>query len=677
MTHKSFKIPVNIYNYHSYVYNMPVEKLILIIFGISLFSIFIRINFIISIIIFMVYFSFLFLIKFDLNKFNEIKRRLDIKKINNKIIKRDNLFFKNGTYFSVIKIGTDNIYTNIEKEYIIKNFNNIFNNIESNFNIITVPYNIDINNKNNYYYSVYLILKSDSNEKILNDTKFIKNYYNIEILENIDLIENIVKLNYHKKHKHYFEYENKYYSFIDLYDARYDNDFLYQLLIESLDFPVILDFKVKNIKKDLKLDRLLAERVSESMRKSNKIKNLNVQINDLKEIIGDSRIYDFSIRLIVISNHPVNLKNSVNSIIKSMNIIGLKFKLLKYFDDNSFDLLDYRGINYLIGLKNLSSIIPFSFTGKPDINNFPAGIEILNNKPFLFNPFKKESYNIIITGETGSGKTYFSEMMINSSSNSSTYIIDPLKEYNHGKIVDVSRGEYLNIDIINSEQKNILAITVKKILRDLSLYDILNKIDSLSGENKNMLYILNKIGDYYNKNKYIDSFKFYIKNYFLKPVEISRDIVFRYDINNNLSEINFSFILSEISYLMSVSSKNKYIVIDEAHLLLKDEKIAESVDIMARHSRHYNTSIVNITQNIDDFYMNSFSRSILKNSMHFFIFRQKEPVRGTVFPNFDINTLNLKGGSGTSYSECYYYSDNYITRLKIFDNKNNTMNTKK
>ena len=89
MTRKSFKIPVNVYNYHSYIYNMPVEKLILIILGISLFSIFIRINFIISIIIFIIYFSFLFLIKFDLNKFNEIKRRLNIQKINNKIIKKE------------------------------------------------------------------------------------------------------------------------------------------------------------------------------------------------------------------------------------------------------------------------------------------------------------------------------------------------------------------------------------------------------------------------------------------------------------------------------------------------------------------------------------------------------------------------------------------------------------
>ena len=652
---------------------MPVEKLIMIIFGISLFSIFIRINLIISIIIFIIYFSFLFLIKFDLNKFNEVKRKLNLKKINNKIIKKDNLFFKNNLYFNALKISTYNIYTNIEKEYIIKNFNSLFNNIESDFNITAVPYNINLNNKNNYYYNVYLILKSNNSDKILNDTEFIKKYYkNIEIVNDINLIENIIKLDHNKKHKYYFEYKDKYYSIIDLYDANYDNDFLYQLLIESFDFPAILTLKANNARKDIKLNRILAERRSEFMRKNNRVKNLNEQISDLKNIINDSKVYNFSLRLIIISDHPVSLKNNVNNIIKSMNTIGLKFKLLKYFDNNSFDLLNYNGINYLTGLKSLSSILPFSFTGKPDTNSFYAGVEILNNKPFLFNPFKNESYNIAVTGETGSGKTYFSEMLVNSFNDSNIYIIDPLKEYSNGVIIDLSMGEYLDMAITNNDQKNILAIFINKILKNLSLYDILNKIDVISKNNPNILYILNKIGNYYDKNKYINSFKFYVKNYFSKPVNAGKNIIFRYDVNNNLSEINFLFILSEISSLISSNNKNKYIIIDEAHLLLRDEKISEAIDIMARHSRHYNTSIVNITQNIDDFYMNNYSKSILNNTMHFFIFRQKESVKAQISINFDINTLNLKGGNGINYSECYYYSNNYITRLKIFDTKNNT-----
>ena len=652
---------------------MPVEKLIMIIFGISLFSIFIRINLIISIIIFIIYFSFLFLIKFDLNKFNEVKRKLNLKKINNKIIKKDNLFFKNNLYFNALKISTYNIYTNIEKEYIIKNFNSLFNNIESDFNITAVPYNINLNNKNNYYYNVYLILKSNNSDKILNDTEFIKKYYkNIEIVNDINLIENIIKLGHNKKHKYYFEYKDKYYSIIDLYDANYDNDFLYQLLIESFDFPAILTLKANNARKDIKLNRILAERRSEFMRKNNRVKNLNEQISDLKNIINDSKVYNFSLRLIIISDHPVSLKNNVNNIIKSMNTIGLKFKLLKYFDNNSFDLLNYNGINYLTGLKSLSSILPFSFTGKPDTNSFYAGVEILNNKPFLFNPFKNESYNIAVTGETGSGKTYFSEMLVNSFNDSNIYIIDPLKEYSNGVIIDLSIGEYLDMAITNNDQKNILAIFINKILKNLSLYDILNKIDVISKNNPNILYILNKIGNYYDKNKYINSFKFYVKNYFSKPVNAGKNIIFRYDVNNNLSEINFLFILSEISSLISSNNKNKYIIIDEAHLLLRDEKISEAIDIMARHSRHYNTSIVNITQNIDDFYMNNYSKSILNNTMHFFIFRQKESVKAQISINFDINTLNLKGGNDINYSECYYYSNNYITRLKIFDTKNNT-----
>ena len=668
----NIKIPVNVFKYKSYIYGIPIDKFIMIIFGISIFSILFNINLVTAIIFLIVFLIFNKFIKFDISNINEFTRKIGFKD-KNKIIniqKYDDFCYYDTTYLRVYKVSTRNIYLNVGKKYYIDLINNFIDLIECDLNIITreKTSNTDYIGNSKIYYELYFILHGDK-ERLSKSSTILKNYFNENCYEinDISKIKELLIMDFNEKHNSYAKNKDDYILFMDLEDANYDQDFLYNLLIESLNFPVLINMEVRRVNNsNIKLKRMLAERLSEKRNKNNKNKNLDDQINSIKNIMKNENVLNMYMRITIKGKHPVDLKNNFNETLNLLKSIGMKFKLFKYYKGESNDILKLNktGIKYLIGSKEASSMIPYSFTEYPENTKNYIGYEIINRKAFYFNPFKKESFNVIITGETGSGKTYFSKKLIKRFGNEPIFIIDPLNEYFTGTIVDYSKGDYIDINIEENSQKTILSNAIKSILKDISEMEILKNIENTSRINKNIKYILNELLKIYKNNDNYNSLEYYINNHFKNPVKLSDKITFKYDFSKEKFIVtNFGFILSTIYNIITSNDNKKIIFIDEAHTLLKNPEISEMLDMAIRNSRHYNTSLVNITQNIDDFYFNEFSKSILKNSMHFFIFRQKDPVN--IFMDIGIKPSNLKGGNGTDYSECFYYSSGYITRLKI------------
>ena len=109
-------------------------------------------------------------------------------------------------------------------------------------------------------------------------------------------------------------------------------------------------------------------------------------------------------------------------------------------------------------------------------------------------------------------------------------------------------------------------------------------------------------------------------------------------------------------------------MIDESHLFLRNSKDAEIIDMLARNSRHFKTSLVTVTQNIEDYYMNSYSESVLMNSINYFIFRQHGKIKDRLFLGYEIDPAALAGGNSSDYSECFYATGTLIRKLKIYGN---------
>jgi Cdc6-like AAA superfamily ATPase len=90
-------------------------------------------------------------------------------------------------------------------------------------------------------------------------------------------------------------------------------------------------------------------------------------------------------------------------------------------------------------------------------------------------------------------------------------------------------------------------------------------------------------------------------------VDINNRIV-QYDISaitqdNNQAIVQHA-VLSNIFERAKASKKRTIIVIDEAHYLIQNERTLGMLNLLVRHSRHYNTGLLIISQTVDEF-MNS------------------------------------------------------------------------
>lgn len=128
--------------------------------------------------------------------------------------------------------------------------------------------------------------------------------------------------------------------------------------------------------------------------------------------------------------------------------------------------------------------------------------------------------------------------------------------------------------------------------------------------------------------------------------------------------------MKQLYGLMESDLRRKAIIIEEGHTVIFDDEARKFLERMVRHSRHYNTIIFNITQNVDDMtrYANS---SLALNSSHIFIFRtrkisEKDLVALKIDGFTSVEPQNLLGGKGYPYSECYYSDGKYCRRIRIF-----------
>lgn len=657
---------------------MPIEKFAIIIGGCSITLILVSISYYIALIFGLIFFSIFIYMRFDLGKFKYLKkyfhRNYHIEFFENEI-----KFAKvSGYIFTVLEIENMERYTDSQKKRYMESVKIMVEGFSSNFNIITKT---EAMGKYNYYQS-FLILKQNNNNKdaeniIKRDVQHCENFNQIKIVRISD--ENTIESLFNsdlKPFKNYSKSHNQYSSYIDVIDMDYSMDFLYQSVIEKLGYSIELNMDVEKINNpDMLIQRLMASRKAEmAYSKTGQHKaNIQKQVMSLEQFAKSNGIYNVYWRFKIVSEHPVALKKNTENLMQSFKKIGITLNLFKYYSRWSGNpLFLYRdGKKYLMDAASISNIFPGGFTEKAE-SGYVMGYNSITGKPVPLDIFSSSSYNIAITGETGSGKSFFSKIIVDLYSSSSTiYIIDPLNEYNNGEICNIEQGEYLdfmvNIDIANviSHKLSILseidsALVNKEIIRSNSekkyyFSDIIKRLKDNSDYHCNMSFL---------------------EKYFIKPVAIKKGtVIIKYDSGNEkFKNSMMEFILASLSSIVQNTSGNKVIIIDEAHLFLKNEETAEFIDMIARNSRHFNTSLITVTQNIDDYYMNKYSESILKNTMNFFIFRQKEKINKKLFLDYNISPDLLKGGKDYNYSECFFVKGSLIRKVNILKNKSITAN---
>ena len=423
----------------------------------------------------------------------------------------------------------------------------------------------------------------------------------------------------------------KHYAFLSLNNVAESRINMIYELIDGLSFPVYTrlmmkrypDMKARSILKRIGADRVSDQRLTPESNRPMKNK-LEIQLRSLDLLSrrvtqdGDA-LFQVSMTFIVSGSHPAELNENLQRFTRAMSLLGFDLRHEPVISGRRVrrlvSPLGSQSSKYIMDSRSASSIIPLYYESTPPSSGLLLGIDSESEKPVFADPFGGNSYNSVVVGETGSGKSFFSKLLLMRSlltgMAESVLVIDPMGEYGSG-LFPQSSAIIAEEDLISTNGK----------IMDMSSFSRLNIIRQSPGEMERRSDLLEAtIG---------------ITNRFLRSGNGSR----------------------------------KLILIDEAHAYFESARTTSYLDSIYRSSRHYNASVISISQNLEDFTGTPEGKSMLSNSSMNFIFRNKDRQRNGISfltsSRFgEMRTDLLPGGKRDPYSECYFYRDGMLRRVRI------------
>lgn len=372
---------------------------------------------------------------------------------------------------------------------------------------------------------------------------------------------------------------------------------------------------------------------------------------------------------------------------------------------------------------NVSSSLPFTTATLNDPDGIFYGITIGGEK-IRFDRFSKTSknFNGIIFATSGAGKSFSAKLEAYRSlfRGINVYVIDPEGEFK--TLCNAVGGTNIDINPESPTKVNPLqffssSIDSKEVMRThLGVVKGLLKI-WLSSKTYNRGIISKAVNNAYaSKGIILEDPSTYSKepptvsdlitsfekegsdgkHIAVELLEYSKkgELGDLYD-NTSTSDVNFNspmvvfniqkvpdqekqasiFYLSNFIWQKVLSNrKRKILIIDEAHLLLKDESSANFIENLVRRGRKYNLGVICISQDVDDFLNSPQGSVIAKNADTALILAQKKQSIPNLAKAFDLSDIEkdyitrlTKGQAlfikGNTHSHIYIYATPHERQL--------------
>jgi len=275
-----------------------------------------------------------------------------------------------------------------------------------------------------------------------------------------------------------------------------------------------------------------------------------------------------------------------------------------------------------------------------------------SGSPVLLNPYMRNNYNIIILGETGSGKSMTAKILLKRMKEKygiKIWGIDPENEYVKIakmlglKAVVVRKGQVLGLDPFKlsktetEEGKLIDVEDIAELLADFYLPDNITLRNRLRAyvsdyaDSSSIFEFLENIQNDTELYNYLRAVEAPPDKYIYDgiPPERTENIIFGLKEISGSGATRLKAIITTMFSLVyqkeALGDREKgYIFIDEAWLFVKYNITMSLLENLARRARKYNKGLLFITQRPFDVAANEAGRTILEQSATVFLLRQKE-----------------------------------------------------
>lgn len=443
---------------------------------------------------------------------------------------------------------------------------------------------------------------------------------------------------------------------------------------------------------------------------------------------GVEKLYSMSMYLKLSQENTSKLIKSDKSLkdlsyAKQIKLHQLVYKQKQGLETFLPNVTDTVGEEFYLTSSNVSSSLPFTTATLNDPDGIFYGIT-LGGEKIRFDRFSKASknYNGIIFATSGAGKSFSAKLEAYRSlfRGINVYVIDPEGEFK--TLCDYVGGTNIDINPESKTKVNPLQFfssdtDTKEVMRThLGVVKGLLKI-WLSEDAYNRGIVSKAVNETYaSKGILLDDPSTYSKKpptisdlitIFEKQGEEGKRIAVElleyshkgemgdlYD-NPSTDDVDFNspmvvfniqkvpdqekqasiFYLSNFIWQKVLSNRNrKVLIIDEAHLLLKDESSANFMENLVRRGRKYNLGVISISQDVDDFLKSPQGSVIAKNADTALILAQKKQSIPSLVKAFDLSDIErdyitrlTKGQAlfikGNTHSHMFVYATPHERKL--------------
>lgn len=405
----------------------------------------------------------------------------------------------------------------------------------------------------------------------------------------------------------------------------------------------------------------------------------------------DQQLFDTKFHMVIFADNMNELKTNCDAFITKCRTRNISFKVPYGLQENALISSMPFGIDSTpqrrtLHTKALSLLVPFSSQEMTQKNGTAYGINKVTHNIITFNRMMGDSYNMLILGFTGSGKSFFAkkEMLstyLNSTNNADVIVIDPQAEYgsicravggqeiiikgageHHINPFDISEAYGLeNPNFIRQEdsrttisektefiysmfsqiigdapdptQKTAIATAAQNAYGDWAHSRADEDIPTLEDFYEALI-------DYYNDtddpsgsiHNLIKALEFYLVDY---------TTLFRGHTNVDMSSNFISFNIADLGEsnrplamlvildcILNRISRNRklnrptFVYIDEIHLLFRQELTAQWIHKLWKTARKYKCAPCGITQDCEDILSSEVGRAVLTNTSFVVLLKQ-------------------------------------------------------